>query len=121
MLINLLVNARDAMPEGGRLELSSCERRIETQEACTRGLPSAGRYVEISVADEGEGMSEETRSRIFEPFFTTKDVGKGTGLGLQIVHRIVRETHKGEIAVESKPGETRFRIRLPISTGSPER
>ncbi|MFP6608343.1 MAG: GAF domain-containing protein [Myxococcota bacterium] len=118
VLINLLVNARDAMPEGGRLELSSCERRIETQEACTRGLPSAGRYVEISVADEGEGMSEETRSRIFEPFFTTKQLGEGTGLGLATAYGIIQQCG-GSISVESELAEgTTFRVLLPLSDES---
>jgi len=118
VLINLLVNARDAMPEGGRLELSSCERRIESEEACTRGLPGAGRFVEISVTDEGEGMSEETRTRIFEPFFTTKQLGEGTGLGLATAYGIIQQCG-GAISVESEVGEgTRFRVLLPLSDDS---
>lgn len=106
MWTNLIDNAIDAAGPGGEIRLRTSQ---ETDS------------VLVEVADNGPGISEEIRSKVFEPFFTTKDVGKGTGLGLQIVHRIVRETHKGEITVESKPGETRFRIRLPISTGSPER
>ena len=70
-----------------------------------------------AVTDNGPGIPEEIQSRIFKPFFTTKDVGEGTGLGLQIVERIVCENHKGEITLDSKPGETRFRVRLPISGG----
>ncbi len=106
MWTNLINNAIDAAGPGGEIRLRTSQ---ETDS------------VLVEVADNGPGISEEIRSKVFEPFFTTKDVGKGTGLGLQIVHRIVRETHKGEIRVESKPGETRFRIRLPISTGPPER
>jgi signal transduction histidine kinase len=66
-------------------------------------------------------LCEASRSKVFEPFFRTKDVGKETDLGLRIVHRIVRETHHGKIEIDSKPGETRFRICLPGSTGPPER
>ena len=73
--------------------------------------------VTVAVTDNGPGIPEEIQSRIFKPFFTTKDVGEGTGLGLQIVERIVCENHKGEITLDSKPGETRFRVRLPISGG----
>ena len=106
MWTNLIDNAIDAAGPGGEIRLRMSQ---ETDS------------VLVEVADNGPGISEEIRSKVFEPFFMTKDVGKGTGLGLQIVHRIVRETHKGEITVESKSGETRFRIRLPISTGPPER
>ncbi len=73
------------------------------------------RSVTVEIADNGPGVPEEIQPKIFEPFFTTKDVGKGTGLGLHIVHRIVYETHKGDITLDSGPGETRFRVRLPIS------
>jgi signal transduction histidine kinase len=73
--------------------------------------------VTMDVTDNGPGIPEEIQSRIFKPFFKTKDVGEGIGLGLQIVERIVCENHKGEITLDSKPGEMRFRVRLPISGG----
>lgn len=76
--------------------------------------------VTVEVVDSGPGIPEEIQPRIFEPFFTTKDVGEGAGLGLQIVHRIVCETHQGAIALESKPGETRFWVRLPMKAAESE-
>ncbi len=76
--------------------------------------------VTVEVVDNGPGVPEEIQPRIFEPFFTTKDVGEGAGLGLQIVHRIVCETHQGAIALESEPGETRFRVRLPVKAAESE-
>jgi signal transduction histidine kinase len=97
---NLIDNAIDAAGPGGRIRLRT------SQEA---------RSVTVEIADNGPGVPEEIQPKIFEPFFTTKDVGKGTGLGLHIVHRIVYETHKGDITLDSGPGETRFRVRLPIS------
>ncbi len=103
---NLIDNAIDAAGPGGEIRLRT------SQETDT---------VLVEIVDNGPGIPEEIRAKVFEPFFTTKDVGKGTGLGLQIVHRIVRETHHGEIEIDSKPGETRFRIRLPVSAGTPER
>lgn len=111
VIVNLGVNARDAMPRGGKLtigtvnlELSDAER---TEELC------AGSYIAIEVTDTGEGMDEVTRKRIFEPFFTTKGPGKGTGLGLATVYGIVRQSHGG-IVVESERGRgSTFRILLP--------
>ncbi len=115
VLINLLVNARDAMPEGGRLRVESGRRHISTQEAWSLGLSGAGYYVEIQVSDDGEGMSEETRSRIFEPFFTTKRLGEGTGLGLATAYGIIQQCH-GAITVESELGRgARFRLLLPLA------
>ena len=115
VLINLLVNARDAMPEGGRLRIESGRRRVSTQEAWSLGLPGAGRYVEIRVSDEGEGMSAETRSRIFEPFFTTKRLGEGTGLGLATAYGIIQQCH-GAITVESELHRgTTFYLLLPLA------
>jgi signal transduction histidine kinase len=74
-----------------------------------------GNNVVVEIGDEGPGISSEMMSRIFDPFFTTKEPGKGTGLGLDIVRRIVIDGHHGDISVESTPGDTRFIVRLPIS------
>lgn len=116
VVVNLAVNARDAMPTGGRL-------RIETEHVewatATEGAPqdSAQQAVGLTVRDDGSGMDAPTSERLFEPFFTTKPPGAGTGLGLTTVHRIIRE-HGGTIDVESQPGEgTRFCIRLPLAAG----
>jgi signal transduction histidine kinase len=107
-LLNLALNARDAMSEGGRVDIAA---RREPFPAGVPGL-GPGEYVCISVADTGAGMDAATLQRATEPFFTTKGVGKGTGLGLDIAHRIVVERHGGTIDVESRPGATTFRVRL---------
>ncbi|MEX2137793.1 MAG: response regulator [Pirellulales bacterium] len=113
VLLNICLNARDAMPSGGRLLLTSGQ--IEVGEAGFGGINvPQGRYVVITVADTGCGMSQEVKSRIFEPFFTTKAVDKGTGLGLAVAYGIV-EQHKGLITVESEVGKgASFRILLPL-------
>jgi two-component system, cell cycle sensor histidine kinase and response regulator CckA len=114
-LLNLGVNARDAMPEGGTLIFRA--RRVELEESYCNALSQnavTNPYIEISVRDTGIGMDEGTRERIFEPFFTTKPQDKGTGLGLASVYGAVR-SHRGRIEVESAPGEgTEFRIHLPV-------
>jgi PAS domain S-box-containing protein len=113
VLINLAVNARDAMPNGGILTMSLTNVELDEREA--RGFEglAPGRYVSLDVIDNGTGMSAETVSKIFEPFFTTKAEGKGTGLGLATVYGIVRQSG-GAIDVQSRPGHgTRFRIMLP--------
>jgi PAS domain S-box-containing protein len=111
VLMNLAVNARDAMPQGGRLSIST---RAETVQAEAAG-GEQGRYAVLEVTDTGCGMSPEVRARIFEPFFTTKDMGKGTGLGLATVYGIVEQAG-GHIAVESAPGAgTTFRVYLPCA------
>jgi two-component system, cell cycle sensor histidine kinase and response regulator CckA len=113
VLLNLIVNACDAMPHGGSLRLA-LESFHAGQEILVEGgrLPP-GPYVRLEVADSGTGMPEAVRTRIFEPFFTTKEPGKGTGLGLSTVHAIVRRA-QGGIAVESVPGRgTTFRIYFP--------
>jgi PAS domain S-box-containing protein len=112
-LLNLCVNARDAMDDGGELTLSA--RRISAEE--TRGLFAEAAdldHVVIAVRDTGCGIDEETRKRMFEPFYTTKEKGKGTGLGLAVVHGVVTN-HGGSIDVVSQPGQgTTFRIFLPV-------
>jgi signal transduction histidine kinase/ActR/RegA family two-component response regulator len=119
-LLNIAINARDAMPEGGRVSIAS-----ETIDLDQTALPeehsnvTEGSYIMISIADTGTGMSKETQSRIFEPFFTTKELGKGTGLGLASVYGCVKQ-HNGYITVESQEGKgTKFTIYLPLikSTG----
>ena len=120
VLLNLVVNACDAMPSGGVARPSRCATSTADQELAVEGgrLPS-GPYVVLQVADTGIGMDEPTRRRIFEPFFTTKGPGEGTGLGLSTVHAIVRRS-KGGIAVESQPGQgTTFRIYLPCVVEMP--
>jgi hypothetical protein len=111
ILINLAMNARDAMPAGGRFSIRT--RLVALAEGDVSGA-AAGRHVELTVSDTGAGMSAETRERAFEPFFTTKASDRGTGLGLSTVARIVKQSG-GAIGLESAPGEgTRFTILLPV-------
>jgi CheY-like chemotaxis protein len=114
VLVNLAVNARDAMPDGGQLHVET--RRVEVQSGDGSDAPGdkRGQHARLSVTDSGLGIAPEHLPHIFEPFFTTKDVGKGTGLGLATVFGIVVE-HGGWLRVESAPGRgTRFELFLPL-------
>ena len=115
-LLNLVVNARDAMPDGGEITI---EARTESLVAAAESGLTAGRYVRLSVIDDGEGMDDETLARAVEPFFTTKGVGKGTGLGLAMVHGLVEQSG-GRLAMAREPDRgTRVDLWLPESTAAP--
>lgn len=117
VLMNLAVNARDAMPIGGRLVITTANIRLHEEYCRLHPALGPGEYVMVSVEDTGIGMDEATCARIFEPFFTTKGLGKGTGLGLSIIYGIIRQSG-GDIAVSSVPGKgTVFAIYLPRVVG----
>ena len=117
-LLNLVVNARDAMPNGGRLSIETAARRLDEDYAGSIGDIQAGDYVMIAVSDNGTGMPESVVKRAFDPYFTTKERGKGSGLGLSMVHGFVKQS-RGHVAIYSEPGHgTTIRLFLPIAVES---
>jgi PAS domain S-box-containing protein len=115
LLMNLVLNARDAMPEGGRIRITTASRSSGPSGSRTRN-PAGGTFVEIAVEDSGIGIPEENLSKVFDPFFTTKETGRGTGMGLSVVYNLVRQ-NGGEIRVTSKPDRgSLFRILFPRLT-----
>ncbi|HEY6229526.1 MAG TPA: response regulator, partial [Verrucomicrobiae bacterium] len=115
VLMNLVVNARDAMPNGGKLTISTSVRSIDDAYTINNPEASPGQFVCMTVNDTGCGMDENTKQRLFEPFFTTKEIGKGTGMGLATTYGIIKQ-HNGWIEVESALQKgTTFRVYLPIS------
>ena len=115
VITNLVTNAVDAMPGGGKLSINTGPVEVDPAEAENIGKIEPGRFALLTVGDTGVGINEDIISKIFEPFFTTKEVGQGTGLGLSISYDIITQGHKGKIKVESELGEfTEFWILLPV-------
>ena len=119
VVVNLAVNARDAMPEGGEITIRTSHPHVNAEQAEQKIDATAGDFVCLTVSDTGRGIDPAMLPRIFEPFFTTKEAGKGTGLGLAVVYGIVKQ-HGGWIDVSSEPDVgTTFRVYFPVTTGSP--
>jgi two-component system cell cycle sensor histidine kinase/response regulator CckA len=120
VVLNIAANARDAMPDGGRLTIRTADVEFDREHLTGRRALPPGKYVELSISDTGTGMSPEIQSHLFEPFFTTKAKGKGTGLGLSTVYGIVKQSG-GDVTIESEEGKgTTVRIYFPLA-GGPER
>ena len=119
LLLNLVLNSRDAMPEGGLIEIATRHAWLERDFGRDRGIEvKPGRYARLQVRDTGHGMDPRTLNHLFEPFFTTKEVGRGNGLGLASVYGIVKQ-HDGYVFVDSAPGQgTAFDIYLPATDAS---
>jgi len=118
VLVNLAVNARDAMPKGGLLQIETFHAEIDAAYVQQQPEARPGLFVGVSVSDSGHGMDARTLERIFEPFFTTKEAGKGTGLGLAMVYGIVKQ-HQGWLEVQSQPGKgSTFKVFLPASSNA---
>ena len=113
--MNLVLNARDAMPEGGKLTIETSHARCDETHAETQVGAKAESFAVLTVSDTGVGMDEETLQRLFEPFYSTKPMDRGSGLGLSIVHGIVTQVG-GHIEVDSKPGKgATFRLYFPTA------
>jgi len=120
VIMNLAINARDAMPKGGGLTFETKEIDVDGTRSPENQLLQPGSYILLTVTDTGRGMDKETQSHIFEPFFTTKEVGEGTGLGLSTVYGIIQQSD-GHIHVSSEPEKgTTFNIYFPKMEGTPE-
>jgi PAS domain S-box-containing protein len=120
VFMNLASNARDAMPDGGRMTIKTEPFLMDNMFIHAHGYGKPGDYVCVSVTDSGMGMDEKTRNRVFEPFFTTKEVGKGTGLGLAMVYGIIKQ-HEGYVNLYSEPGQgTTVRLYLPLVSQGPQ-
>lgn len=118
LVVNLVVNARDALPDGGEITIETSVVSVEKEHRVHGADIAPGEYVLLSVTDNGCGMTEEVKARLFEPFFTTKELGRGTGLGLPTVYGVVKQ-HKGHVWAESELGQgTSFRIYLPLAKGT---
>lgn len=113
VIINIITNARDAMPQGGQIVIKTANKNLTDEDKKIYPFVVPGEYVYLSIQDTGVGMSEEVKSRVFEPFFTTKEIGKGTGLGLSVVYGIVKQ-NKGFLFIDSSVGKgTTVRIYIP--------